>query len=106
MIKISKPHRTPLRRRGFPDLSYSPEELARIDEEMQALMKRCDEIFEAAKPKIIDDYYDWYMVIEPESGEYFIDKDDKVAEQKADEKYPNARCVVYCVNETGACYRV
>jgi hypothetical protein len=105
MLKISKPNRKPLRRRGFPDLSYSPEELARIDEEMQALMKRCDEIFEAAKPKLIDDYYDWYMVIEPETGDYFIDKDDKVAEQKANEKYPNARCVVYCVNETGACYR-
>lgn len=39
MSKISETHRTPLRRRGFPDLSYSPEELGRIDEEMQALMK-------------------------------------------------------------------
>ena len=106
MNKISETHRTKRRLRGLPELSYSPEEIARIEAEMQILMKRCDEIFETAKPKLIDDYYDWFMVIEPESGDYFIDKDDNVAEQKADEKYPEAPCVVYCINETGACYRV
>lgn len=106
MIKISETDRQARRGRVFPDLNYSPEEIARIEAEMQDLIKRCDQIFQEAKPKLINDYYDWFMVIEPESGDYFIDKDDKVAEQKADEKYPDARCVVYCINETGACSRV
>ena len=105
MIKTSQPHRQARLGRLFPERQRSPEELAQRKAEMQALMKRCDEIFEAAKPKLIDNYYDWFMVIEPESGDYFIDKDDNVAEQKADEKYPDARCVVYCINETGACYQ-
>ena len=105
MIKTYQNRRQARLGRLFPERQRSPEELAQRKAEMQALMKRCDEIFEAAKPKLINDYYDWFMVIEPETGDYFIDKDDQVAEQKADEKYPNARCVVYCVNETGACYR-
>ena len=105
MINTSETHFNPRLGKVFPGREPTPEEIEKVEAEMQALMKRCDEIFEAAKPKLIDDYYDWYMVIEPESGDYFIDKDDKVAIQKADEKYPHARCVVYCVNETGACYR-
>ncbi len=106
MRKISENHQKPRLGRVFPELNYTPEELAQREAERQALMKRCDEIFEAAKPQLIDDYYDWFMVIEPESGDYFIDPDDKVAIQKADAKYPNTLCMVYRINETGACYRV
>jgi len=105
MSKISE-HRQARLGRVFPERQRSPEELAQRKAEMQALMKRCDEIFEAAKPKLIDDYYDWFMVIEPESGDYFIDKDDKVAIQKAREKHQDTWCAVYGINETGACCRV
>ncbi|GAB4286466.1 MAG: hypothetical protein Fur0025_18980 [Oscillatoriaceae cyanobacterium] len=106
MSNISETHLNPRLGRVFPGLNYTPEELAQRKAERQALMKRCDEIFDAAKPQLIDDYYDWFMVIEPESGDYFIDPDDKVAVQKAREKHPNARRAVYRINETGACYRV
>ena len=107
MIQLadSETHFNPRLGQVFPGRQPTPEEIEKNEAEMQALMKRCDEIFEAAKPKLIDDYYDWFMVIEPESGDYFIDKDDEVAIQKADEKYPDAQCVVYCINETGACYQ-
>ena len=106
MRKISDNHQKARLGRVFPELNYTPEELAQREAERQALMKRCDEIFEAAKPQLIEDYYDWFMVIEPDSGDYFIDPDDTVAEQKADAKYPNTLCVVYRINETGACHRV
>ncbi|HIK10114.1 MAG TPA: hypothetical protein IGS52_07585 [Oscillatoriaceae cyanobacterium M33_DOE_052] len=106
MKNISETHFNPRLGRVFPGRQLTAEEIELREAELQKLMKRCDEIFEAAKPHLIDDYYDWFMVIEPESGDYFIDPDDMVAEQKADAKYPNARCVVYRINETGACHRV
>ena len=106
MIKTSQSHRQARLNRGLPNLNYSPEELAQRKAEREALMQRCYEIFNRMQPELIKDYYDWYMVIEPESGDYFIDEDEKVASQKAHEKYPDRRCVIFCINETGACYRV
>jgi hypothetical protein len=43
------------------------------------------------------------MMIEPESGDYFIDTDETVAEQKARQKYPNGMLGTFRLNETGAC---
>ncbi|GAB4286451.1 MAG: hypothetical protein Fur0025_18950 [Oscillatoriaceae cyanobacterium] len=106
MSNISETHLNPRLGRVIPGPKLTPEEIECREAELQELMKRCDEIFEAAKPQLIEDYYDWFMVIEPESGDYFIDPDDKVAVQKAREKHPNARRAVYRINETGACYRV
>ena len=106
MIKTSQTHRQARLNRWLPNLNYSPEELAQRKAEREALMQRCYEIFNRMQPELIKDYYDWYMVIEPESGDYFIDEDEKVAAQKAHEKYPDRRCVIFCINETGACYRV
>ncbi len=92
--------------RVFPNSNFSQEELEQREADRQALMKRCELIFAQVQPNLINDYYDWFMAIEPESGDYFIDQDETVAEAKAHEKYPNAECVLFCINETGACYRV
>lgn len=106
MKKLSKTHRsTRVVKDRYPS-KHSPEEIARLEAELEELMERCDAVFERAKADLINDYYDWFMVIEPESGDYFLDPDDRVAEEKARAKYPLAPCAVYCVNETGACYRV
>lgn len=106
MRQLSETERTPRRGRVFPDCNYSPEELAQRKAERDALWQRCHPIFERVKPDLINDYYDWFMVIEPESGDYFIDKDQNVAQQKADEKHPHAQGVIFCINETGACEKV
>jgi hypothetical protein len=106
MIKTSQTHRQVRRGRVFPELSYSPEELAQRKAEREALMQRCYEIFNRVQPELIKDYYDWYMVVEPQSGDYFLDKDEKVACEKADEKHPDAECLIFCINETGACDKV
>jgi hypothetical protein len=52
------------------------------------------------------DHYDWFIVIEPNSGDYFIDPEKTVAKQKAHEKHPNAVCLVKRLNETGSCGRI
>ena len=50
---------------------------------------------------LLNKHYDWFIDIEPDRGDYFIDRDRDVARQKAKQKYPAALSIVMCVNETG-----
>jgi hypothetical protein len=43
------------------------------------------------------------MAVEPDSGEYFIDKDDMVATKMCSQKHPNAIPFLFRINHTGAC---
>ncbi|MBW4623178.1 MAG: hypothetical protein KME17_27950 [Cyanosarcina radialis HA8281-LM2] len=96
---ISKPSKR--RGRIFPERTLSPEELARSKAEREAFRRRCRAIFERVRPELIDKYYGWYIAVEPDSGDYFIDRDLEVASQKARDKHPNATHCVFCLNESG-----
>ena len=45
----------------------------------------------------------WFLVIEPNSGDYFLDPMEEIAVQKAREKYPQGLIGIHRINETGAC---
>lgn len=105
MTLLSDNH-TPRRGRVFPERQLSPEEKARRQAEGEEFAKRCRDIFERVKPELIKDHYDWFMVIEPESGDYFIDPDENVARQKASEKHGGKRRLIVRINETGACGKI
>lgn len=91
-------------RRGriFPERTLSPEEIARRKAEREVFHQRCRAIFERVRPDLIQKHYGWYIAVEPDSGDYFIDEDIELASQKAREKYPNAIHCAFCLNETGA----
>lgn len=99
-------HHTARRGRVFPERQLSPEEKAKRRAESEAFAQRCRVIFERVKPELIKDHYDWFIVIEPESGDYFIDADEMVALQKTREKHPEAMCLIKRLNETGCCGRI
>ena len=102
----STPKQTPRRGRIFPEIIIPPEELARRKAEDEAFYQRCRAVFERVRPKFIEQHYGWYIAIEPESGDYFIDADKEVAHKKALQKHPNTRHFVFCLNETGATGRI
>lgn len=102
----STPKRTVRRGRIFPELTLSPEELARRKSENEAFFQRCQVIFERVRPDWIEEHYGWFIAIEPDSGDYFIDADKEVAHKKARQKYPDGRHCMFCLNETGACGRI
>lgn len=52
---------------------------------------------------MIEDHYDWFIIIEPESGEYFIDEDEKIALSKSRSRHPGKKCIIMRINETGTC---
>jgi hypothetical protein len=98
----------PGRRRGriFPELTLSPEELAQRKAEREIFHKRCRDIFDRVAPELMKEYYNWYIAVEPDSGDYFIDENKEVASQKARDKYPHAVHCMFRLNEIGAVGRI
>ncbi|NES99355.1 MAG: hypothetical protein F6K61_02045 [Sphaerospermopsis sp. SIO1G1] len=92
--------------RIFPEFTIPPEELARREAERNARGEKARVVFNRIRPELINDHYNWFMVIEPNSGDYFIDVDENGAEKKAREKYPTGWLVTFRINETGVCGRI
>lgn len=102
-VKRKVPHGSPI----FPNRPpMSPEEKARRIAENEAFGKRCQVIFDRVYPELVANHYDWAIIIEPDSGDYFIDQDPEVAFQRAQQKYPTARMLEMRLNETGTCGRI
>ena len=102
-----QPVKRPIRRgRIFPEHTIPPEELARRKAEREARYQRCRPVFERVRDELIADHYNWFMIIEPNSGDYFIDLNEEVADQKARQKYPSGWLVTFRINETGACGKI
>ncbi|MFB2919100.1 MULTISPECIES: hypothetical protein [Aerosakkonema] len=97
------PKRPYRRGRLFPEYTIPPEELARRQAEKDARSQRYREVFARVSPELIENHYNWFIVIEPNSGDYFIDPDEEVAVQKARQKYPSGMVGIMRLNETGTC---
>ncbi|HLO84678.1 MAG TPA: hypothetical protein VK203_06645 [Nostocaceae cyanobacterium] len=100
----------PLRRRHpgriFPEFTLPPEELARREAEKNARYQIAKQHFDQLYPQLIDNHDNWFIVIEPNSGDYFLDIDIELAEDKARQKYPTGWLVTFRLNETGTCGRI
>ena len=105
MTQLSS-RKTVRRGRVFPEKQLSSEEKARLEAEDEVFYKGCREVFDRVQPQLIKEYYDWFIIIEPDSGEYFIDQDEKVALSKSRSKHGSKKCIIMRINETGACGRI
>ncbi len=92
-------------RRGriFPEIQWSEEEKAKHKAEREEFHQRCRAIFDRVHSQLMEEHYGWYIAVEPESGDYFLDKDAETASQKARQQYPQSIHCLFCLNETGAC---
>ena len=79
----------------------SPEEIAKRKVSDEEFAQRCRGIFKQVYPKLVKKHYDWFIHIEPESGDYFIAPDEELSFQKAREKHPTADLMAMRLNETG-----
>ncbi|WP_414561908.1 MULTISPECIES: hypothetical protein [unclassified Anabaena] len=97
----STPKQPARRGRIFPERTLSLEELTKRKAEEDDFDQRCQAIFEQVRPDFIQEHYGWYIAVEPNSGDYFIDQDKEAASQKARQQHPNAIHFMFCLNETG-----
>ena len=91
----TKPTRPRRQGRIFPEFTIPPEELARREDEKNARCQKAHSFFEQVASELIDDHYNWFIIIEPNSGDYFIDPEEEVAIQKARQKYPSGWIVIF-----------
>lgn len=98
----AKQTRTVRRGRIFPEIQWTEEQKAQRKAEREAFHQRCKAIFDSVQPELIKTYYNWYMVVEPDSGDYFIERNEEVAMQMARQKYPGTvPLFLFKINETG-----
>ena len=102
----TKPTRPRGKGRLFPEYTIPPEELAKREAEKNARSQRYREIFAQVSPQLIKEHYNWFIVIEPNSGDYFVDIDEEIAVQKARQKYPTSMVGIMRLNETGTCGKI
>ncbi|MBW4631975.1 MAG: hypothetical protein KME30_08750 [Iphinoe sp. HA4291-MV1] len=102
----SSPERIVRRGRVFPEIQWTEAQKAEDKARRQAFYERCWVIFERLKPEILDKYSGWYIAIEPDSGDYFIDQDQEVASKMAREKHPHVIHHIFGINETGVSGRI
>ena len=95
-----KPRRLPKKSQKPP---ISPEEKAKQKAESQARWQRCRPIFERVRDELMASHYNWYIVIDPDSGDYFIEKDQLIAFEQLRTNPPQKLMVVRRLNETGVC---
>ncbi|HAG83787.1 MAG TPA: hypothetical protein DCL61_22225 [Cyanobacteria bacterium UBA12227] len=106
MSQITR-RRVPLGSPIFPNRPpLSPEEIARRKAERKAFAQRCQVIFDRVYPKLSAEHYNWFIYIEPDSGDYFIDNNREIARQKAKEKHPHKVIMAMRLNETGCVGRI
>jgi hypothetical protein len=76
-------------RRGriFPEIQWTEAQKKEWKSEREAFARRCKLIFEQLQPQLIKTHYNWYVAVEPDSGEYFLAKDALLAAQKAHETH-------------------
>ncbi len=99
----TKPTRTARRGRIFPEIQWTPEQHAQWEIERQEFRQRCQVIFDKVKVELMQTHYNWYITIEPLSGEYYVNKDEMEGAKEAHEKYPARKLYTFRINETGLC---
>jgi hypothetical protein len=97
----AKPTRTARRGRIFPEIQWTEEQKAKREAEREAFYQRCKPIFDKVQPELIKTHYNWYITVEPNSGDYFIDQDEIAVMNMCRQKHPKAPFYLFQVNETG-----
>lgn len=68
----------------------------------EELDQRCTPVFQRLLAELGERYRDWILVVEPESGDYFMGLDDYEVLNRARKKHPRSQFFAYRLNEEGA----
>lgn len=88
--------------------SISPEELAKRKAKRVENGHRCRIRFEELKPHLIQQYYNWFIAINPNNKDYLIDKKIEDLIKQIEENFieENAQFTIFQLNETGTCGKI
>jgi hypothetical protein len=101
-----KPTRTAKHGRIFPEIQWTEEQHAQWRARQEEFYQRCKPTFDRVQPELINTHYNWYMAVEPESGEYFLDKDEMTAINMSRQKHKDAPVFIFRINDTGVAGKI
>ena len=79
-----------------------PSSLANKDVPREELDRRCWPIFQRLMEELGGRYENWIVVIEPDSGDYFLGLDDYEVLNRARKKHPRAQFFAYRLSDNPA----
>ncbi|HLO86451.1 MAG TPA: hypothetical protein VK203_15840 [Nostocaceae cyanobacterium] len=101
-----KSNRVVHRGRLFPDIQWTEQQKTQYRNELEKHYQRCKIVFERLQPELIQTHHNWFMAVDANSEDYFIEQDEEIATQKCLQKYPNAIPFIFVINETGIAGRI
>jgi hypothetical protein len=107
MSQLSNHHQSH-RSKILPHSTISPQEIAQRKATRDELGARCREIFERIRPELLEQHYNWFIAIEPDSENYLIDPTLSGLLQKVRHQYASSgvKLTTFRLNETGACGKI
>ena len=102
----TKSHKVVHRGRLFPEIQWTEDTINLYRSDLETHHQRCRVVFEKLQPDLIKNHYNWFMAVDSESGDYFVDKDEEVVTQMFLQKHPNAIPFIFVINETGVAGRI
>jgi hypothetical protein len=102
----TKPNHLARRGRLFPEIKWTQEQKIQSKTILEEHYQRCKIIFDRVQPELLKTHYNWFIAVEPDSGDYFIDKDEEIVTQICIQKHPNAIPFIFAINETGVTGRI
>jgi hypothetical protein len=107
MTQISST-RQPHRGRILPRVTIPSEEMQRRKHQRDEIGKLCRVIFERIRPELIENYYNWFILIDADSENYLLDRQLKNLLEKVRDNYtnPDAKLTIFRLNENGACGKI
>jgi hypothetical protein len=89
--------------RVFPEIQWTPERIAKREAEREAFYQRCYPIFERIRAEKIATHHNWFVAIEPNSGNSFIDRDLEIVSFQCRTQHPHQLHYTFRINESGTC---
>ncbi len=102
----TKSHKVVHRGRLFPEIQWTEDTINLYRSDLETHHQRCRVVFEKLQPELIKSHYNWFMAVDSESGDYFVDKDEEIVTQMCLQKHPNAIPFIFVINETGVAGRI
>ncbi|MDZ7957029.1 MAG: hypothetical protein RMY34_03825 [Aulosira sp. DedQUE10] len=104
MTELSEPHHT----RILAPKPVEPEVIRCERESQKALREKCRPRFERLRSGLIETYPNWFIAIDPNSEEYFLDPTLRGITQKISQAThtDNTVRMIFRLNDTGICGRL
>jgi hypothetical protein len=67
----TKPNHLARRGRLFPEIKWTQEQKIQSKTILEEHYQRCKIIFDRVQPELLKTHYNWFIAVEPDSGDYF-----------------------------------